>query len=176
MDNPTVTLGLGGFDGSLSQNSTNDILSVSNNIYTSTFAGEVLNFGIPTNGTVGTGFTTIIIQGRTAFGGWNVSPGTFADIAGVSPTLVFGNNAASQGQFWAKYELPGNAASYTTTLTMPDFTSIAEITVDTYWSATGYASDYAVVPEPSIATLALLGLGALAVAARHRKRQDPNCR
>lgn len=170
IDSPPVTLGIGGLDGTLNQASTNDILASSNNIYTGTFVAEALNFSIPTNGTVGSGFTTIIVQGRTAFGGWNVTPGGFSDIAGISPSVVFGNNALSRGQFWAKYEIPNNAASYALTLTVPDFTSIAEITVDTQWSPTSFALDTAVVPEPSSALLMLIGsAGLIALRARRKK-------
>lgn len=157
VDAPPVTLGTGGLNGSLNQVGSNDILSGSNNIYTGGFANEVLTLGIPTNGTPSAGFTSIIVQGRTAFGGFNVTPGLFSSIAGVAPTLVFGNNAAGQGQFWAKYEVPGNAASYSVDWSMPELTSVAGLTVDTQWSPTGFATDTAAVPEPSVWILVVLG-------------------
>jgi hypothetical protein len=173
VDNPPVTLGIGGLDGTLNQVGTNDILSSSNNIYTGSFAGEVLSLGIPTNGTIGTGFTTIIVQGRTAFGGWNVTPGSFADLGGVSPTLVFANNSAGQGQFWAKYEIVGNAAFYSLDWTMPNFTSVAELTVDTQWSSSAYAPDVAVVPEPSTWLLVCAGLITLIILRWRRNLCQP---
>lgn len=159
IDNPAPTLGTTTIGVTLNQDPViNDILSGSNNIYTG-FAGVTsLTLDIPTSGTEGSGFTTIIVQGRALFGGFGTAP-ALSDIAGVSPTFVTSNNANGAGQFWAKYEIPGNATSYDLDISFAaaSHTSIGELQIDAGWSASGYSSDLAVVPEPS--TWTLLGLG-----------------
>lgn len=147
---------------------TTSILSSGKNIYTGGMSADTdLNITIPTLGDIGTGFTTIIIQGRTAFGGFvpaSMNADIFKDINGVSAQFVMGTNTSGQGQFWAKYEIPGNLASYDFTMGFLALgpsapVSIAELEIDTQWSSTGYAPDTAAVPEPS--TLGLLGLTSL---------------
>jgi len=169
IDNPPVTLGVGGQDGTLNQIGSDDILSGSMNIYTSTFPATTLEIDIPTVGTAGSGFTTIIVQGQTLFGGFNGTPGTFGALGGATPELVFGSNAAGSSQFWAKYEIAGNASSYTLDWTLPGFTSIAGLSVDTQWSSTGFAPETTVVPEPSTALLTSLGAGMLVLLRRRRR-------
>lgn len=161
IDNPAPSFGTTTLGVSFTQATTFDILSSGNNIYSSMAGATDLLLTIPTLGTPGSGFTTLIIQGKTAFGGSGVAP-VFNDILGYSPMFEIGNNATASGQFWAKYEIAGNLSSYNlaVTLAAASFTSIAELEVDTYWSATGFSTDTAVVPEPS--ALALLGLGSFA--------------
>lgn len=168
IDNPAPTLGTTTAGVSFTQSTPADILSSTDNIY-SGFAGQTdLLLAIPTSGTAGSGFTTLIIQGRALFGGFGTAP-LFNDILGVSPTFVVGNNALGTGQFWAKYEIAGNVSSYnlTVTLAAASHTSIGEIEVDTIWSATGFAPDTTVVPEPT--TLALVGLGGFALLLKRRQ-------
>lgn len=179
IDLPPVTLGIGGVDGTLSQGTDlRDIVSSGNSIYTFTFtsAGNPMNlqFGVPTNGTPGSGFTTIILQGMTMnFGSDTTFPDDsfiFPDVAGISPAVVIGQNNAAPfklGQFWAKYEIPGNAANYNIDLSLAaNHVSISRLEVDTQWSATGYAPDTAVVPEPSAALLTVAGSAALILRRR----------
>lgn len=155
-----------------------DHISSTRNIYT---GGSTLDETVtaPTNGSVGTGFTTIIVQGVTAFGplGGQIN---FTQVAGVSPIVVQENNAIGSGQFWAKYEIPGNALTYDFTLTSSalddDFigenVSITRLVVDTLWSSTGYASDVAAVPEPASSAMLLVGsMGAIYTARRYRTRK-----
>lgn len=171
VDNPAVTLGLGGLDGTLSQFGTDDILSSSNSIYTSSFTPITLSLAIPTHGTVGTGFTTIIVQGRTAFGSY---PGEeafdFPDLGGDEAEVVVGTNGLSQGQFWAKYEIAGNAESYTLDFDLVGgFVSIATLTVDTQWSEAQHAPDTVqAVPEPSTAITVAGGAALLGLVRRRR--------
>jgi hypothetical protein len=125
----------------------------------------------PTNGTPGSGFTTIILQGRTIFGGYptgdNGNDLTFGPVLGVNATYVQGTNTLAQGQFFAKYEIPGNAASYIVTIpASATALSIAELQVDTEWSALSFAADTALVPEP--ATIMLLALGMIPIARKWR--------
>lgn len=163
IDNPAPSFGTTTLGVSFTQSTAFDILSSGNNIYTGAAGATDLLLAIPTSGTPGSGFTTLIIQGKTAFGGFGIAP-AFGDIAGVSATFELGMNAGipSSGQFWAKYEIAGNLSSYNLAITLAENsnTSIAELEVDTYWSATGFSTDVAVVPEPS--ALALLGLGSFA--------------
>jgi hypothetical protein len=168
IDNPATTIGLATPGASLTQSTAFDILSSGNNIYTSTAGATDLLLTLPTSGTLGSGFTTIIVQGKTAFGGFDIAP-AFHDIAGVSPIFEVGSNAAAAAQFWAKYDIAGNLSSYDLAITLAaaSFTSIAELEVDTYWSAAGFATETAVVPEPS--ALALVGLGSCAVFARKQR-------
>jgi hypothetical protein len=171
LDFPAVTIGAGGLDGSLNDPGSTAIVSGSNNIY-KPFPGPLtLELAVPTNGTPGTGFTTIIIQGRTLFGGYpdGLSSFSFPAVGGAAPDYVLGTNSSGQGQFWVKYEIPGNAPAYDIDFALvASQLSIASITVDTQWSATGYAADAATaVPEPSSAAL-LLG-AALPLALRRRR-------
>jgi hypothetical protein len=179
IDLPPVSLGIGGFDGTLSQGAdTRDIVSSGNSIYTFTFtsASNPLNLqlGVPTNGTVGSGFTTIILQGVTLnFGSDTTFPEgsfIFPQVGGVAPAVIIGQNNASPfklGQFWAKYEIPGNAACYSIDLGLAaNHISISRLEVDTQWSATSFAPDTAVVPEPSSALLTAFGSAALILRRR----------
>lgn len=181
VDLSVASVGAGGLDGTLFQSDWQkpgvpgseggpvDIVAGSNNIYT-LFSTPTLELTVPTNGTVGLdGFTTIILQGRAASGGFGAFP-VFSAIGGIVPTVVFGTNAAQQGQFWVKYELPGNAASYDIDITFGNHTSIGEISVDTQWSTASYAPDTA-VPEPTSAMLVLAGIVPLALRRRRKSEQ-----
>jgi hypothetical protein len=168
LDDPAVTVGTTTSGVGLVQNggAAGSMISSSNNIYTS---GAPLDITItaPTAGTVGTGFTTIIVQGRTAFGPFG-SDLTFGTVGGDAAEVVVGTNAAAAGQFFAKYEVPGNAASYAINITGGFNNSFNNLQVDTLWSSTGYATDFAVTPEP--ATLA--AIGSIGVGALIRRRRN----
>lgn len=143
-------------------NNSEDHISSSGNYYSSTGAvNETVTFD--TSGVLGTGFTTLILQGVTAFGPFGTAL-TFSDINGVSPVVVQGLNAAGNSQFWAKWEIPGNQRSYTgTLLTGPNsFVSLDFLSVDTYWNAAGYQPDTMAVPEPSVPAVLLLAGAAFA--------------
>ena len=161
----------------LVQAGSNDIVSGSNNLYTSVNAVNTaqLTLNIPTSGVVGiAGFTTIIIQGY-GFGGFGFPLDAFAfgDIEGIAPTYEYGATAVemNRGQWWAKWEIPGNAASYSVDITGHDagagVLSVTDMIVDTQYSTTGYAADSAtLVPEPSVMlTLSAAG-GALLLRRR----------
>ena len=175
IDNPAPNIGTTINGISFTQNPGNDILASSDNIYSGAAAATDLLLAIPTSGNVGSGFTTIIIQGRTAFGGYDIAP-SFQPISGINPLFAVGPNANGAGQFWAKYELPGNLESYDLTVNLPtgSFISIAELEFDTQWSATSFAADVAVVPEPG--TMAFSALGGLALLLRVQKlRRNRAC-
>jgi hypothetical protein len=111
---------------------------------------------VPTSGTVGTGFTTIILQAVTAPGfGSFPAPITLNAINGVTPTIVQGSNAAGLGQFWAVWTVPGNQAGYTITLTGPanqQHYSFDRVVVDTFWSASLPTVDSMAQFTPAITT------------------------
>lgn len=124
--------------------------------YSSPPAEEVT---VVTNGTPGVdGKTTIIVQLVTLFGGF---PSDFiiSPINGVQPTVVQGTNKASRGQLWARWEIPGNQASYTFTITgAPDTSaySFDKIEVDTFFAADGATiADTMILSEPAAANLVL---------------------
>ena len=128
---------------------------------------ETITFG--TNGVAGSGFTTIILQGQTLFGGFGTTL-NFSPIAGVTPGVVQGPNAAGGAQFLARYEIAGNAEEYSVDMTTGPFSriSLGNFEVDTYWSETGFSSDTAVIPEPTSGLLALSAAG-LFILRRRRK-------
>jgi hypothetical protein len=159
----------------LAQNTAADVVSSSNNVYTGP-ANVDLTLTIPTVGTPGTGFTTIIVQGNGLGGFGGITDlFTFGDIEGVSPTYVRGVNADNQeAQFWAKWELPGNAASYSVNIAGSTFgagvLSMSDMTVDSLWSPSGYAPDaVAAVPEPT--SLALVGAAFTVATVLVRRRR-----
>lgn len=181
IDNPTVIVGVGGLDGALNQMGNADILAGSNNLFVGDFVNGSfeahLTLQIPTNGTPGLdGFTTIILQGMEGVTGNDTQvaavPGT---INGINPSYVSGFNATGSPQrlqWWAKYEIPGNAESYTVDITLAGGAGInpnnlRELVVDTQFSTTAYASDTAAVPEPSAVAL-LGGIGVFYLARRKR--------
>jgi hypothetical protein len=127
---------------------------------------------VPTNGTVGSGFTTIILQLVSASGSPTGSNG-FSDvinltIGGNAPTFVAqSTNSAGLGQLWAKWQIPGNAASYNIIISGPpnvQHYSFDKIVVDTHWSATSYMGDSMAVDPPSITTTSPLAAAGLGVA------------
>lgn len=166
--------------GLLTQAVAGDIVSGSDNIYTSVTGASSLGLQllIPTSGTPGAGgFTTIIAQGfglsGTLFGFSGALDGFgFGAINGIQPEYVIGRNAAGRGQWWAKWELPGNAASYTVDLFGAEGSpggsvlSVTDMQVDSWFSESGFAPDIAVVPEPSALLLSFAGL---ALVARRRR-------
>lgn len=168
--------------GSLKQNNVSDIVSGSNNIYGG--VGQVnLTLHIPTDGSVGTGSTTIILQGfglsGSAFGGaaGGMDNFIFGSIAGIAPAYIggamTGGNANGQTQFWAEYHIPGNLAAYEVNVTASDWglgvVSVTDFSVDTWWSpsANTYGPDLVAVPEAG--SSALLGAVALGLLTRRRR-------
>jgi hypothetical protein len=133
-------------------------------------------------GSLDSGFTTIVIQGRTTTaGGFSTLESLisnyplFSSINGIDPTFVISGNAANQGQWWAQYSIPGSAGSYTIGLTFPGGAattpiSIAGMSVDTYWSASAYA-DVSAVPEPSALVMFLSGGAFLGAVHWYRNRR-----
>lgn len=174
--NGTPSINPGSLAGPLlAQNNAADIVSSSNNVYTGP-ANVNLTLTVPTAGTVGSGFTTIIVQGNGLGGFGGITDlFTFGTIEGVAPTYVHGANADNQeAQFWAKWELPGNAASYNVQVSGSTFgagvLSISDMTVDSLWSPNGYAPDVvAAVPEPT--SFALVGAALTAATALVRRRR-----
>lgn len=163
------------------QNVVADIVSGSDNLFSSSTASVDLNLNIPTDGTPGTGFTTIIIQGRGLGSGMGVlNHVLFGQINGQSPTIAMTQNALSPAakQWWVKYELPGNDPLYTVQITGGPGASVTfpisvnELLIDTYWSPTGFAADTASVPEP--ATVGMLAAGAAMLMRRSRRNNREN--
>lgn len=160
----------------LDQNNTADILSASNNVFSSVSSNVDMTMNIPTNGTPGTGFTTIIIQGRGLAGSGVTNHVLFGQIAGVSADFVVSGNGASPifTQWWAKYQIPGNLASYSVNITGAPGAgntfpiSMSGLIVDTSWSASVFAADTASVPEP--ASLSMLAGGAIWSLSRRGRR------
>jgi hypothetical protein len=167
INNPTPNLGTAPSIWGLVQQEQADVLTSTNNIYNLTVAP--VHFDLTTSSTGGPGgFTTIIIQGRTAFGPFpSNSAISFGTVEGINPSFAIGNNAAGGAQFWAKYEIPGYSSSYTIPFELTQTSvSITQMTVDTQWSASEYAPDTAVVPEPvSLGTL----LASTALVLRRRR-------
>jgi hypothetical protein len=158
--------------GQLTQAVAADIISGSNNVYSSVSQIDSLGLQltIPTSGVVGSaGYTTIIIQGfglnGAMFGASALDGFGFGTIDGIMPEYLIAGNAASKGQWWAKWVLPGNAASYTVDLfgaqvgDSPLVVSVTDMTVDTWFSEDSFSPDFAVVPEPSALLLSFAGVG-----------------
>lgn len=131
-----------------------DHLSSTRNLYVAsgTLAEEVtvVTDGVPhaTNG-----FTTIIAQAVTAFGGFPSSNITFGSIEGVAPQVVVGTNINGTGQAWAKWKIPGNKASYTFTVSGPanqSGWSFDKFVVDTLYSPAAYQPDTVTAGNPAL--------------------------
>ncbi|MDB6118436.1 MAG: hemagglutinin, partial [Verrucomicrobiaceae bacterium] len=129
----------------------------SGNIYFPTTGYELAEeVTVPTSGTVGsTGFTTIIAQIQSAPGfGAFADTITLGSIEDVAPTVVQSLTSSNIGLLWAKWQIPGNKASYTFTITGPDDTphfSFDRMVVDTKFSTTGFVDDTMIASELSIA-------------------------
>ena len=91
----------------------------------------------------------------------------FGTINGVAAEYVITVNDAGLGQWWAKWELEGNQSSYTVDIVGAEgvpggsILSVTDLQVDTLYSATGYAPDSAIVPEPSALLLSFAGAAML---------------
>jgi hypothetical protein len=138
---------------------------------------------IPTLGTPGSGFSTLILQGKTLTAGGPSTPQTLVEnyplfsLNGLTPfsyDFVIGPNASNQAQWWAKFEIAGNVPTYQIDIVFPGGVgttpmSISEMAVDSYWSSTQYAPDTAVVPEPKVGWLMGLGFSLLVLNLRYKK-------
>lgn len=170
IDDLTPDLGNVGTDGGRFMTTNGeDHLSDSANFYSGAGSmAEAVTFD--TAGVNGSGYTTVIIQAKTLFGGWGVEFG-FTPINGVAPSQVlFGNNLnAGQGQLFVKYEIPGTADPQTFSMVSGpfSFTSFDHFVIDTVWSADGFAPDNAIfTPEPTSALLVMMGLAGVAGVRR----------
>ncbi|MCX6857752.1 MAG: putative Ig domain-containing protein [Verrucomicrobia bacterium] len=112
---------------------------------------------VPTIGTIGTeGFTTIVMQ-IAANPGAGPFPATITlnSLNGLAPTVVQAVNSVGDGQLWAKWNLPGNQASYTITIAGPANQAnfgFDKVTVDTHFSTTAFLPDSVAATPPSITT------------------------
>lgn len=174
--NGTPSINPGALAGTsfITQTGSGDIISGSNNIYSSIGAinGQGLQLHVPTNGVVGTeGFTTIIIQGLSMsgamFGGNFPLDGFGFSINGVEAEYAITVNSLGLGQWFAKFELAGNQSVYdidifgTEGIPGGSVLSVTDLHVDTLYSSTGFAPDSAVVPEPSGLLLSFAGAALL---------------
>ncbi|MEO0529143.1 MAG: hypothetical protein AAF266_01065 [Planctomycetota bacterium] len=175
IDDTTPDIGVNG--GRFTTTNNEDHLSGSGNYYSgSGTVAEDITFDV--DGVDGTGFTTIVVQGVTLFGGFG-PPIFFSPIEGVLPTVTSTSdapftttNADGNGQFFAKYEIPtGLTGQQTLSISTPpggfSFTSFDKFVVDTVWSAAGFAPDSAIaVPEPAAAVLLVVAMAGLGFGRR----------
>lgn len=165
-----------GLAGVLTQTVPADIVSGSNNIYSS--INVINNLGlklwVPTIGSVGsTGYTTIIIQGNGLAGFGGVDGFGYGAINGILPEYLIGLNAAGKAQWWAKWEIPGNQSFYNVDIVGAQFgasplvVSVTDMSVHTWYSADGFSPDVAQIPEPSALVLSLAGAS---LAFRRRRK------
>lgn len=153
---------------SIRTNNGEDHLSASGNYYSST--GRVdETVTAPASGIAGVGFTTIIAQGITAFGAFG-SPLSFSVIGGISPEVTFGTTAGTGRDFFvAVWHLEGNEPSYSFTMNGGGFTSLDQLSVDTFWSPfASHPDQFIAVPEPGAGSLAL-ALPGLVLFRRRRQ-------
>ncbi|MEN3941081.1 Ig domain-containing protein [Prosthecobacter sp. SYSU 5D2] len=114
-------------------------------ILSGTLAEEIT---VPTSGVVGeAGFTTIFLQIASAtsgMGGGSFAGEITATIDDVPPTMVVQGGAANTAQYWAKWEIPGNEATYVIAISGPEgqaHFSFDKVVVDTKFSPYGYVAD-----------------------------------
>jgi hypothetical protein len=138
---------------------------------------------VPTFHSLTNGFTTVIIQGVT------VPEGGFAPVSqlilnyptftlnGTAASFIISSNAVAEGQWWAQFNIPSGNTNYTFNVNFAGGTntypiSVAGLSVDTYWSQTGYADIGSVVPEPSTYYLLIVSsLGILFLIIRRKIRK-----
>lgn len=169
-----TTPDLGADAGSFVTTSGEDHLSGSGNYYAGgTPVAESVSF--TTDAGTG-GFTTVIVQAMTLFGGWGDAI-AFGPIDGIAPVQVLqaGNQrlnfGTTGGSLFAKYEIVGPITTPEFTLATSGFggpTSFDQFTVETFWSPSGFAPDSAIAtPEPASASVMLMAL--MGFAARSRR-------
>ncbi|MES2595807.1 MAG: putative Ig domain-containing protein [Verrucomicrobiota bacterium] len=147
-----------------------DHISSTRNLYVAagTLAEEVT---VVTDGVVHAteGFTTIIAQAATAFGGFPSSSLSFGSIEGVAPQVVVGNNINGAGQVWAKWKIPGNKTSYTFTVSGPanqSGWSFDKFVVDTLYSPTAFQPDTVTPGNPALNVVLDQAIDVLAPSSR----------
>lgn len=171
INDTTPDLGTG--TGSFVTTTGEDHLSGSGNYYSGgTPVAETVSF--TTDAGVG-GFTTVIVQAMTLFGGWGDAV-QFGEIDGVAPVLVLQadnqrmNFGTTGGSLFAKYEIAGPITTPEFSISTPGFggpTSFDQFVIDTVWSPTGYAADTAIAtPEPASVTAVLVALVGLVARSR----------
>lgn len=163
LNDTTPDLGTG--TGSFVTTNGEDHQSGSFNYYSS-FGSVSEDVTFSTDGTNGSGFTTVVVQAKTLFGGWGTDI-EFGPIDGVAPTQVLqAINANGSGQLFAKYELPGTADSKTFAISSgaASMVSFDRFAIETVWSPSGFANVSAIAtPEPAAALLGLIGLVGLGI-------------
>ncbi|TWT47523.1 hypothetical protein Pla111_11380 [Botrimarina hoheduenensis] len=176
-----TTPDLGTDPGSFVTTSGEDHLSGSGNYYSGgTPVAETVTFA--THAGVD-GFTTVIVQAMTLFGGWG-DVVQFGTIDGVAPILVLQSDnqrtsfGTTGGSLFVKYEIAGPITTPEFAITTSGFgspTSFDQLVIDTLWSPTGYATDTAVAtPEPASTIAALIAIVGFAV--RPRRWSSPSLR
>lgn len=166
---------------SMVQNSTDyPIVSASTNLYSGFNPTNYFDIttGVRTDGTVGLGFTTILVQiAGSAFGASPTAAGFDVDsflINGAPPeTIVSGTMNDFRELWWLEWRLPGNQASYPLEIdTQVSSSSLSKITIDTAWHADTALDNTSVsiVPEPTSAVL--LGSAAVLFGVRRRRRAN----
>ncbi|MEQ1747971.1 MAG: putative Ig domain-containing protein [Prosthecobacter sp.] len=147
-------------------NSQDHVLDNGNLSFTSGTLAEQIT--VPTNGTIGSsGFTTLVLQIAAVSGsGAFAAPITLSSINGLAPTVVQGLNSGGDGQLWAKWDLPGNQASYLISISgapgQANF-SFDRVMVDSLYSMDGYLADSMAALPPSITTASPLPVSVIDV-------------
>lgn len=124
-----------------------------------------------TRGTTGTGFSTVVLQIRSAVG--NLNPDLLASITGSSTfSLVkelYEVTGTNEGIYWFEWTAAGGGLNYAINMTS-DYAHVGvdSFSVDSYWTAGSSAvtSGVTAAPEPTRGLLMLLAMGAVVLRRR----------
>jgi hypothetical protein len=128
--------------------------------------------GVRTQGSPGTGFTTVLVQVTGTGGNSRLQPQEFSIGGAVPGASRKGVNEAGVEQLWMEWQIAGNDPLYSLRLVGgSNHATINKLTIDTAWQVDaplGNTVPAAIVPEPSVVSLTVTAAALLGFTRRRR--------